>query len=115
MRRRESYRCSAARAQQAGKVARIGFPGATSATAPNYAKRIPALRSALRDLGYEGINLVIEYRWARKTTHAFPSLEGDRSGHYSRRLHVQSGYKCNYLAVRRNCEGGRAESWNGSG
>src|SRR5215212_3633245 len=53
----------AARAQQTGKVARIGFLG--SATAVGSAKSVEALRSGLRDLGYvEGKNIVIEFRWA---------------------------------------------------
>jgi putative ABC transport system substrate-binding protein len=68
----------AARAQPPGKVARIGFLGATSATPPGYAKRIAALRSALRDLGYvEGINLVIEYRWAEENYARLPELAAD--------------------------------------
>ncbi len=50
-----------ARAQQAGKVYRIGFlspgPGPSSST--------EAFRQGLRELGYvEGRNVIIEYRWA---------------------------------------------------
>ena len=53
----------AARAQQASKVARIGFLGSTLA-AP-WASRVEALRSGLRDLGYvERENITIEFRWA---------------------------------------------------
>jgi len=53
----------AARAQQATKVARIGFLGL--APAALYAPRVEALRTGLRDLGYvEGKNIVIEFRWA---------------------------------------------------
>jgi putative ABC transport system substrate-binding protein len=53
----------AARAQQATKVARIGFLGL--APAALYAPRVEALRAGLRDLGYvEGKNIVIEFRWA---------------------------------------------------
>src|SRR6516165_12477473 len=53
----------AARAQQATKVARIGFLGL--APAALYAPRVEALRAGLRDLGYvEGKNVVIEFRWA---------------------------------------------------
>jgi putative ABC transport system substrate-binding protein len=55
----------AARTQQAGKVARIGFLGSTSASA--WTSRVAAFRSALRDLGYiEGETIVIEFRWAEE-------------------------------------------------
>jgi len=53
----------AAFAQQAGKIARIGFLGATSAS--GYAKQLDEVRLGLRDFGYmEGKNIVLEYRWA---------------------------------------------------
>src|SRR5688572_25017896 len=53
----------AARAQQPGKMARIGFLG--SATAAGSAKSVEALRAGLRDFGHvEGRNIVIEFRWA---------------------------------------------------
>jgi putative ABC transport system substrate-binding protein len=52
-----------AQAQQAGRIARVGFLGAT--TSAGYAAQIEALRSGLGDLGYvEGKNIHIEYRWA---------------------------------------------------
>jgi putative ABC transport system substrate-binding protein len=52
-------------AQQAGKIAKIGYLGV--GTAPAYANRIEALRAGLHDLGYvEGKNVVIEYRWAER-------------------------------------------------
>jgi putative tryptophan/tyrosine transport system substrate-binding protein len=55
----------AARAQQATKVARIGFLGL--APAALYAPRVEALRAGLRDLGHvEGKNIVIEFRWAER-------------------------------------------------
>src|SRR5258708_35215834 len=55
----------AARAQQTGKVARIGFLG--SATAVGSAKSVEAFRTGLRDRGYvDGKNTVLE----------FPSAEG---------------------------------------
>jgi putative tryptophan/tyrosine transport system substrate-binding protein len=53
----------AARAQQAGKVHRIGFLG--SATAAGSAKALESLRMGLREFGYvEGTNIGIEFRWA---------------------------------------------------
>ena len=52
----------AARAQQAGKVYRIGSLGDSPAA---FAEPIEAFRQGLRDLGYlEGRNIAIEYRWA---------------------------------------------------
>ena len=53
----------AAEAQQPTKIPRIGFLGATSASA--LAARIEAFRQGLRELGYvEGKNIVIEWRYA---------------------------------------------------
>ena len=53
----------AARAQQRGKVPKIGYLGFGPASA--YATRVEALRAGLRDLGWvEGRNIVIEFRWA---------------------------------------------------
>jgi len=66
----------AAFAQQRGKVWRIGFLGAASAS--GMARRMDALRTGLRDLGYvEGKNLVIEYRWAEGKYERFPELAAD--------------------------------------
>jgi putative ABC transport system substrate-binding protein len=63
----------AARAQQAGKIARIGFLGATSPA--HYGVRVEALRAGLRELGYiEGTNLVLEYRWAEANYERLPAL-----------------------------------------
>ncbi len=63
----------AADAQPAGRVHRIRFLGATSATA--YAPQIAALRAGLRELGYdEGRNTVIEYRWAEADYRRLPEL-----------------------------------------
>jgi putative tryptophan/tyrosine transport system substrate-binding protein len=51
----------AARAQQAGKVHRIGFLG--SATAAGSAKAVESLRAGLREFGYvEGTNIGFEFR-----------------------------------------------------
>ena len=53
----------AARAQQPGKVPRVGFLGLAPASAS--ASRVEALRAGLRDHGYvEGKDIVIEFRWA---------------------------------------------------
>jgi hypothetical protein len=71
----------AARAQQAGKVARIGFPGAVSSS--EYASRIVAIRAGLRDLSYvEGMHFVMEFRWAEGNYQRLSELAADlvRSG-----------------------------------
>jgi len=55
----------AAHAQQASKIARIGFLGSTFASP--WGSRVEAFRSGLRDLGYvEGDNIAIEFRWAEE-------------------------------------------------
>ena len=57
----------AASAQPTGRVYRIGFLGIANAS--SWESQIAALRQGLRELGYEeGKNLVIEYRWARRTS-----------------------------------------------
>src|SRR5258705_12700792 len=62
-----------ARAQQPAKIARVGFLGLVSAS--SHARRIEALRSGLRDLGYiEGKNLLIEFRWAEGQYDRLPAL-----------------------------------------
>ena len=64
-----------ARAQQSGKVARIGFLSGASPNTAGYPNRVAALRSGLRDHGYvEGANLVIEYRWAEENYARLPAL-----------------------------------------
>jgi putative ABC transport system substrate-binding protein len=71
----------AARAQQASRVARIGFLGAASAA--GYASRVTAFRAGMRDLGYvEGTNIIIEYRWAEEDSQRLPELAAElvRSG-----------------------------------
>jgi len=59
-------------AQQAAKVARIGFLADNPAASPHL---LEAFRQGLRDLGYvEGRNLVIEYRAAKGKFERFPTL-----------------------------------------
>jgi putative ABC transport system substrate-binding protein len=54
----------AARAQQPGKIFRIGFLG-VSRDAPGVAANYKAFSDELREHGFsEGQNLVIEYRWS---------------------------------------------------
>src|SRR5262245_46782830 len=65
----------AAEAQQAAKVARIGFLVGNLATSPHL---IAAFRQGLRDLGYvEGRNLVIEIRDADGKLERFPALAAE--------------------------------------
>ena len=62
----------AAEAQQAAKVARIGWLALNLAAAPHVTE---AFRQGLRDLGYvEGRNVVIEYRDAKGTPERLPAL-----------------------------------------
>jgi ABC-type uncharacterized transport system substrate-binding protein len=62
-----------ARAQQAGKVPRIGFLG--SATLAGSAKAVESLRTGLREFGYiEGTNISIEFRWAEGVYDRLPHL-----------------------------------------
>src|SRR5258708_6740948 len=66
----------AVRAQQTGKVYRIGFLGI--ANAASWASQIDALRQGLRELGYEeGKDLVFEYRWAEEDLDRLPKLAAE--------------------------------------
>jgi len=67
---------SAAQAQQASKIPRIGYLNATSAsTSP---ARVEAFRQGLRELGYvEGKNIVIEFRHAEGKLDRLPSLAAE--------------------------------------
>ena len=66
----------AIRAQQPGKVYRIGFLGIANAS--SWASQIAALRQGLRELGYEeGRNLVIEYRWAEQDLDRLPKFAAE--------------------------------------
>ena len=65
----------AAEAQQAAKIARIGYLVANPATNPHLHE---AFRQGLRDLGYvEGRNVVIEYRSAEGKLERFPALAAE--------------------------------------
>lgn len=62
-----------ARAQQTGRVHRIGFLG--NSTAALEANLVGPFREGLRDLGYvDGSNTEIEYRWAEGQYERFPAL-----------------------------------------
>jgi putative ABC transport system substrate-binding protein len=64
----------AARAQQPGKVFRIGFVGLTAAGS----LRVEAFRAGLRELGYqEGRNLIIEFHWADGRYERLPAFFDD--------------------------------------
>ena len=63
-------------AQQPTKVPRIGFLGATSASA--ISARLDAFRQGLRELGYvEGKNILIEYRYAEGKLDRLPELAAE--------------------------------------
>src|SRR5712692_8813357 len=65
----------AAEAQQAAKVARIGFLADNPAASPHLPE---AFRQGLRDLGYvEGRNVVIEYRAAKGKLERLPALAAE--------------------------------------
>src|SRR5712692_7420435 len=65
----------AAEAQQAAKVARIGFLAGNLAASPHPPE---AFRQGLRDLGYvEGRNVVIEYRDAEGKLERLPALAAE--------------------------------------
>jgi putative tryptophan/tyrosine transport system substrate-binding protein len=65
----------AVEAQQAAKVARIGYLAGNSATNPHLHE---AFRQGLRDLGYvEGHNVVIEYRSAEGKLERLPALAAE--------------------------------------
>jgi putative tryptophan/tyrosine transport system substrate-binding protein len=66
----------AARAQQAGKMPRIGFLGVASPS--TFAPRLEGIRLGLRDFGYiEGKNIIIEYRWAQGHYERLPELAAE--------------------------------------
>src|SRR5216684_4062142 len=65
----------AAEAQQAAKIARIGYLSGDLAASPHTHE---AFRQGLRDLGYvEGRNVVIEYRSAEGKLERLPALAAE--------------------------------------
>ena len=66
----------AARAQQMGKVPRIGYLGSSSPSLePHF---VEAFRQKLRELGHiEGENIAIEYRWAEGQDGRLPDLAAE--------------------------------------
>jgi putative ABC transport system substrate-binding protein len=65
----------AAEAQQAGKIARIGYLAPNRAASPHMPE---AFRQGLRDLGYvEGRNVMIEYRSAEGKLERLPALAAE--------------------------------------
>jgi putative ABC transport system substrate-binding protein len=65
-----------ARAQQAAKIARIGYLGLASASW--HTPRVNAFRAGLRALGYaEGKDFVIEFRWAEGRYDQLPVLAAE--------------------------------------
>jgi putative tryptophan/tyrosine transport system substrate-binding protein len=66
----------AARAQQMGKVPRIGYLGSSSPSLePHF---VEAFRQKLRELGHiEGENIAIEYRWAEGQDGRLPELAAE--------------------------------------
>ena len=68
-----------ARAQQAGKVHRVGFLG--SATAAGSANAVNSFRMGLREVGYvECTNIHIEFRWAEGAYDRLPHLVAELIG-----------------------------------
>ena len=66
----------AAEAPQRGKISRIGFLGASSASASSTG--VEVVRRALRELGYvEGKNIVIDYRFAEGKFDRLPALAAE--------------------------------------
>jgi putative tryptophan/tyrosine transport system substrate-binding protein len=66
----------AARAQQTGKRATLGYLGAATSSSEN--QRVAVLLQRLRELGWaEGRNLAIEYRWAEGRTERFPEIAAE--------------------------------------
>ena len=68
--------CSSADAQQTGKIFRIGFLDAS--TASGSAVLVEAFRQEMSKLGWiEGKNITIEYRFAEQKRERLPELAAD--------------------------------------
>jgi putative tryptophan/tyrosine transport system substrate-binding protein len=68
--------CASAHAQQAKRVARVGYLSASSAS--QVSPRAEAFRQGLRELGYvEGKNLVLEFRYAEGKFDNLPVLAAE--------------------------------------
>ena len=66
----------AARAQQIGKIPRIGYLGPSSPALERHL--VDAFREKLRELGHvEGENIAIEYRWAEGRDDRLPGLAAE--------------------------------------
>jgi putative ABC transport system substrate-binding protein len=66
----------AARAQQIGKIRRIGYLGSSSLSLERHL--VDAFRQKLRELGHlEGENIAIEYRWAEGRDDRLPGLAAE--------------------------------------
>ena len=66
-------------AQQAAKIPRVGFLGASTAAA--WTTRVDAFRAGLRDMGYvEGKNIAIEFRFAGGQYDRLPKLADELVG-----------------------------------
>jgi putative ABC transport system substrate-binding protein len=71
----------AANAEQAAKVARIGFLALGSLESPEVRAIVDALRQGLREHGYvEGQNIIIEYRAAAGKLEQLPRLASELVG-----------------------------------
>jgi len=68
----------AARAQQADRVAKIGFLGASWASPSDEGQRLTAFVQRLRELGWiEGRTVTFEYRWAEGRAERFTEIARD--------------------------------------
>src|SRR5262249_41793870 len=71
--------CVSAQAQQTGKVFRIGYLDAS--TASGSAGLVETLRQEMRKLGWiEGKNIAFEYRYGEQKTERLPELAEDLAG-----------------------------------
>jgi putative tryptophan/tyrosine transport system substrate-binding protein len=89
----------AVEAQQAAKVARIGWLALNLAAAPHVPE---AFRQGLRDLGYvEGRNVVIEYRDAEGKPERLPALAAELVALKVDVIVAPSRWGCDFNSLRR--------------